>query len=50
MIKYFDFEKSIEEVDSKIEFLEKKNDESEYNLIGGYKKEKIIEDQNDHNS
>ena len=34
MIKYFDFEKPIEDIDNKIKLLEDKNDDNEY-LING---------------
>ena len=40
IIKYFEFEKSIEDIDSKIEILENKNNDSDIDLINKYKDEK----------
>ena len=40
MIKYFDFEKPIEEIDLKINKLESKEGQKNYNKIEDYKKEK----------
>ena len=40
IIKYFEFEKSIEDIDSKIEILENKNKEGDFDLINKYKEEK----------
>ena len=40
MIKYFDFEKSIEDIDKKIQLLEKENNSNNDNLIEKLQKEK----------
>ena len=40
MTKYFEFEKSIEDIDSKIERLENKNHDNDLDLINKYKQEK----------
>ena len=40
MIKYFDFEKSIEEIDKKIKDLEDQNDKNNINIIKKYQAEK----------
>ena len=40
IIKYFEFEKSIEDIDSKIEILENKNNDNDIDLIKKYKEEK----------
>ena len=40
MIKYFDFEKPIEEIDLKINKLESKEGQKNYNKIEDYKKER----------
>ena len=42
MIKYFDFEKTIEELDDKIKELEKDNAQTNTDLISKHKKEKEI--------
>ena len=39
IIKYFEFEKSIEDIDSKIEILENNNNDSDLVLINKYKEE-----------
>ena len=36
IIKYFEFEKSIEDIDSKIEILENKNNDSDIDLVKEY--------------
>ena len=40
IIKYFEFEKSIEDIDSKIEILENNNNNDDLDLINKYKEEK----------
>mgnify|MGYP000383236760 CR=1 FL=1 len=40
MEKYFEFEKSIEDIDSKVERLENKNHDNDLDLINKYKQEK----------
>ena len=40
MIKYFDFEKSIEDLDNKIKLLENKQDDSSQDLINKYNQQK----------
>ena len=41
MIKYFDFEKKIENIDNEIEVLSKNNNDNNIDLINKYNKEKI---------
>ena len=40
IIKYFEFEKSIEDIDNKLEILENKNIDTDLDLINKYKEEK----------
>ena len=40
IIKYFEFEKSIEDLDNKIEILENNNNDSDLDLINRHKEEK----------